>query len=102
ARHTAAHALSYDGGERTEEKSQSDLLRCIFGSLAFRVITPDGAWVTWNAGTVVKLAQAIYDDRALRPPADPGRRPGRRRLHQCRHPGALSRAGTARSRLLGS
>ena len=47
-----------------EVKAQSSLLRCIFGN-PFRPMTIDPAWLTWNDGTVVKLAQAIYEERAF-------------------------------------
>jgi hypothetical protein len=31
----------------------------------FRPVAVDPAWLAWNDGTVVKLAQGIYDDRAF-------------------------------------
>jgi hypothetical protein len=40
------------------------LLRDIFGN-PFRTVTLDPAWLAWNGGTVRKLAQAVYDDRAF-------------------------------------
>lgn len=40
------------------------LLRDIFGN-PFRPVTIDPVWRTWNNGTVVKLSQAIYDEREL-------------------------------------
>jgi hypothetical protein len=46
----------------TERLSQAALLRCIFGPLRFRRIPFDPQWLT---GTVVKLAQAIHDERAF-------------------------------------
>jgi hypothetical protein len=42
---------------------QCDLLRDIFGN-PFRPVRADPAWLRWNDGTVVKLARAIYDERA--------------------------------------
>jgi hypothetical protein len=49
----------------TEEKVQADLLRCIIGN-PFRPSSPLPLTVlTWNGGTVVKLAQAIYEERAF-------------------------------------
>jgi hypothetical protein len=39
-------------------------LRDIFGN-PFRPVTLDPVWVQWNAGTVRKMAQAIYDERAF-------------------------------------
>jgi hypothetical protein len=38
------------------------LLRCIFGS-PFRLVTIKPTWLRWNDGTVVKIAQSIYDER---------------------------------------
>jgi hypothetical protein len=40
------------------------LIRDIFQNL-FRPVAVDPSWLAWNDGTVVKLAQAIYDDRAF-------------------------------------
>lgn len=40
------------------------IFRDIFGN-PFRSVTLDHAWLTWNDGTVPKLAQAIYDERGL-------------------------------------
>ncbi len=34
-------------------------------AIAFRLPCPDPAWQAWNDGTVRKLAQLIYDDRAF-------------------------------------
>jgi hypothetical protein len=41
------------------------LLRDIFGSLLFRPVSIASEVLAWNDGTVVKLAQGIYDDRAF-------------------------------------
>jgi hypothetical protein len=43
---------------------QADLLRDIIGN-PFRPVALDPAWLQWNGGTVRKVAQAIYDDRAF-------------------------------------
>jgi hypothetical protein len=40
-------------------------LRDVFGPILFRRIILDPAWLTRNSGTVVKLAQAIYEERAF-------------------------------------
>jgi hypothetical protein len=42
--------------------SQAALVRCIFGN-SFRPAVVDGAWLRWNDGCVVRLAQAIYEGR---------------------------------------
>ena len=47
-----------------ERAVQADLFRDIFGN-PFRPVALDPAWLHWNAGTVRKMAQAIYDDRAF-------------------------------------
>jgi hypothetical protein len=41
-----------------------DLLREVFGN-PFRWTHADPAWLSWNDGTVGKVAQAIYDQRAF-------------------------------------
>lgn len=47
-----------------ETRLQCDLLRDIFDN-PFRPVTINPAWLTWNDGTVQKVAQAIYDERAF-------------------------------------
>jgi len=53
-------AAEYQG----EQAAQAALLRCIIGN-PFHAVTVDPSWLAWNNGTVVNLAQAIYDDRAF-------------------------------------
>jgi hypothetical protein len=45
-------------------RAEAAFLRCILGN-PFRPVTLDPAWLAWNDGTIQKLAQAIYDDRAF-------------------------------------
>jgi hypothetical protein len=45
--------------------AQCHLLRCIFGPLPFRPVAVAPDWLLWQDGTIPKLAQAIYDDRAF-------------------------------------
>ncbi len=47
-----------------ERAVQANLLRCIVGN-PFRLVTIDPAWLAWNDGTIPKLAQGIYDERAF-------------------------------------
>jgi hypothetical protein len=48
-----AESAAYDPG----------LVRCLFGN-PFRPLPPfDPTWLSWNDGTVIKLAQAIYEER---------------------------------------
>src|SRR5262249_17879854 len=49
----------------THEAAQAPLLRDIFGN-PFRPVTTNPAWLTWSDGTVVKLGEAIYQERELR------------------------------------
>ena len=37
----------------------------LIGPLLFRPVALNTAWLAWNDGTIPKLAQAIYDDRAF-------------------------------------
>jgi hypothetical protein len=62
ASHSAVYALSYAGQQAVEQEGQCRLLRDLFGN-PFRPVAVDPSWLTWNDGTVVKLAQAIYDQR---------------------------------------
>jgi hypothetical protein len=72
----------YSASRAAEERSQAELLRCIFGNpsrhtsvqaswLAWILGSPsrhrsvDASCLAWNGGAVVKVAQAIYDDRAF-------------------------------------
>jgi hypothetical protein len=48
-----------------EMKAQAALLRDIVGFLPFRPTPLDPIWLSWNDGTVAKLAQAIYEERAF-------------------------------------
>ena len=59
ARHQGA---AHDTVEATEQTEQVRLLRDIFGN-PFRFPSMDPAWLRWSDGTVVKIAQSIYDDR---------------------------------------
>jgi hypothetical protein len=47
-----------------ELTTQAHLLRCVFGN-PFRTVSLDPPWLTWHDGTIPKLAQAIYDERAF-------------------------------------
>ena len=47
-----------------ERAAQAALLRCIFSD-PFHPVTINAAWLTWNDGTVQKIAQAIYEERAF-------------------------------------
>jgi hypothetical protein len=48
-----------------EKRAQTSLVRDIFGNPFRPQPSIDSSWLSWNDGTVGKLAQAIYDDRAF-------------------------------------
>ena len=50
-------------GFAVERRLQCGFVRDIFNP--FRPVAIDRAWLTWNDGTVVKLAESIYDERAF-------------------------------------
>jgi hypothetical protein len=52
--------------QATEKECQRQLrvFRCVIGN-PFRPAQFDCAWLAWNGGTIPKIAQAIYDDRAF-------------------------------------
>jgi hypothetical protein len=51
--------------EQTEAAAQTDVLRCVFGPLAFRGVGNDPAILAWQDGLVVRMAKEIYEERAL-------------------------------------
>jgi hypothetical protein len=68
-RHAAFEALAggtpaWRSGTTAERVTQAALLRDLFGN-PFRPVALDSAWLAWQGGTIPKLAQAIYDDRAF-------------------------------------
>ena len=48
-----------------ERQAQAALLRCVFGPLPFRPVSIALSLLRWNDGLVVKMAQAIYDERQV-------------------------------------
>jgi hypothetical protein len=47
-----------------EEQAQANLLRCIFGLFNSARSVP-ASILAWNGGTVVRLAEAIYEERSF-------------------------------------
>jgi hypothetical protein len=76
----AAYAASRIGAEEVREPgaeargkpTQAARLRDLFGN-PFRPATLDPAWLSWNNGTVGKMALVAYDQRALPSELDPAR-----------------------------
>jgi hypothetical protein len=60
----AATAAQEETAGAAERKAQAALLRDLFGN-PFRPFHVDPACLSWRDGTVLKMAQAIYDDRAF-------------------------------------
>jgi hypothetical protein len=48
----------------TERREQAGIIRDVFGN-PFLSVTIHPIWLTWKDGTVQKIAQAIYDERAF-------------------------------------
>jgi hypothetical protein len=61
---TSAGDDAADRALESERPKQLHLFRDVFGN-PFRPVTIQPAWLGWNEGTVVKMAQAIYDERAF-------------------------------------
>lgn len=55
---------NFEDGLEREAMAQCQLAHDIFGN-PFHPVTIDPAWLAWNNGTIVKLAQTIYDEREL-------------------------------------
>lgn len=60
----AYNALRTAADQAKERVAQRHLIHCVFGN-PFHPVTIDSSWLTWNDGTVPKLAQTIYDERAF-------------------------------------
>jgi hypothetical protein len=73
----AKRAVGEAGGPKTmqhEGRVQAALLRDLFGPLPFRPVVVEEGWLTWNAGTVRRLAEAAYREQLLlHGTLDPGR-----------------------------
>jgi hypothetical protein len=50
--------------QHAERVLQCEILRDLFGS-PFRPVGVESSWLTWHDGTVPRLAQATYDERAF-------------------------------------
>jgi hypothetical protein len=65
----AAYAVMSSGDDGkariVESAAQASLLRDIFGPLPFRPLPSLAAVLAWNSGTVVKLATALYEEKAF-------------------------------------
>ncbi|WP_020470575.1 hypothetical protein [Zavarzinella formosa] len=55
------HSLKYSASQRSEERGQADLLRCMFGNI-FRLTIINSAWLTFD---VQMIAAGAYEDRAF-------------------------------------
>src|SRR5262249_20620407 len=62
--YAAAAAADASGDEEVAKAVQTDLLRDIFGN-PYRPVAVDKTCLSWNGGTIPKLAQAIYKERAF-------------------------------------
>jgi hypothetical protein len=68
----AGHALSSQGASENEvaaaynaeSAAQTALVRDLFGN-PFRHVPLDPAWLAWQDRTILKLAQAVYEERAF-------------------------------------
>jgi hypothetical protein len=47
---------------KKERAILAGLLRDLVGPLPFRAVTVDPSWLSWDAGAIPKMAQAIYED----------------------------------------
>jgi hypothetical protein len=50
-----------DGSRVTEYAEMCSQLRCLFGN-PFHLVSVEPIWLSWNAGMIPQLAQAIYDN----------------------------------------
>jgi hypothetical protein len=60
----ASHGQGYPERWTAESTAHADVVREIFGN-PFHPVRIEPAWRAWNEGTVVRIARAIYDERAF-------------------------------------
>ena len=60
----ATHSAICNAAYSAERAGQATLIRCIFGN-PFRPVTVNPGWLNWNDGTIPRIAQAIYEERAF-------------------------------------
>jgi hypothetical protein len=67
ARDSAGEAMTFSRHARASEENRifCRYLIDLFGPLPFRLVALAPAWLAWNDNAVVKVAQAIYDDRTF-------------------------------------
>ena len=61
---SSAEALAKTVSWAEARNPQADLIRDVFGN-PFRTAAISPSWQKWNDGTVVKIAQVIYEERAF-------------------------------------
>jgi hypothetical protein len=61
---TLGNIQAWDDSYATERNAHATLLREIFGT-PFLPAEVEPSWLTWNLGTVVRLAKGIYEDRVF-------------------------------------
>jgi hypothetical protein len=62
--HASGNEQAWDDSYAAERTAHASLLREVFGN-PFRPTRIEPSWLTWNHGTVVKLAQSIYHERSF-------------------------------------
>jgi hypothetical protein len=55
----------WEDGFWRERDAQAELLRDLFGPTIARHIDVPASWLGWNDGCIVRIGQAIYDERAF-------------------------------------
>jgi hypothetical protein len=63
--YAVAFAAGRQGPDAAEGAAQAAFLRDLFGPLPFCTPALNPAWLTWNAGTVRRLAEAAYQERSV-------------------------------------
>jgi hypothetical protein len=58
---SAGYAARAKGSGKGQRGAQAALLRDLVGPLPFRPVAVNPAWLTWNDGTVARLAKGIYE-----------------------------------------
>jgi hypothetical protein len=55
----------YEQAQLREKATQTRILRDVLGPFPFRSVPVDPVWLRWNNGTIPKIADSIYEERAF-------------------------------------
>ena len=93
-------ASKREPAQTAERVAQTSIVRDLLGN-PFRTVSIDPACLSWNQGTIQKIAQTIYHERQYDNLSVLSDALNQAAMHEPRYSDSLSAAGTTLPRLLG-